>query len=215
MASSFPRAPWKTRGRAFFQPFVVHAGSLRLPEGFAPVAITGRCMGLLGYVEYVAPSPILYRELLWMPALVSVAVEGGRRARGYWVEKMYVDSEASRDGGREIWALPKQLARFEESDGTLRVDTEDGAHLVLDLALRGPALGGPPNIATLQADGDEVVRFRGSGRASLRSARVVVREERGTEGWAGWSSATRVPALGAALVDFDVTMQEPRRMRRA
>lgn len=213
---AYPPAPWRTHGRAFFQPFVVRAESLRLPAGFAPRVVTGRAVGLLGFVEYVAPSPLTYRELVWMPAFVRVPVEGDRSAvSGYFVEKMYVDAEASRDGGRAIWALPKQLARFDDRGDTIVVDTEDGAHLVLDVSVRGPAIGGPPDVATVQADGDEVVRFRGRGRAKLRSARLVVREARGCERWSGWEGARRVPGLGSALVDFEMTMQEPARFRRA
>jgi hypothetical protein len=218
---SHPPAPWRTHGRALLQPFLVRAETLRLPPGFAPRLVLGRALGVLGLVEYVAPSPLTYRELVWMPCLVSTAVEGGRRARGHWVEKMYVDSRASLRGGRDIWALPKQLARFEWSEREVVVETEDGARLVLDVGVRGPALrprrgGAAQRVATLQDAGDgALVRFRGSGRATLRAARIRVREARGADGWAGWRGAVRVPGAGAALLDFEITMHEPERMRRA
>lgn len=216
METSHPPAPWRTHGRALFQPFLVRADTLRLPAGFAPRTVAGRAVGVLGLVEYVAPSPLCYRELVWMPCFVSAPTDAGRRASGYWVEKMYVDSEASLRGGREIWALPKQLARFDWGASEVVVETEDGARLVIEISVRGPALGGPSEIATLQdGGGGEIVRFRGSGRATLRSARMRVREARGVEGWSGWSGAVRLPALGAALADFEITMHEPKRMRRA
>lgn len=215
METRYPDPPWRMHGRAIFQPFAVPARSLRLPAGFTPRLAGGRALGMLGLVDYVAPSPLTYGELVWMPCFVTARTADGGRASGYWVEKMYVDSEASLRGGRAIWALPKQLARFEWGEREVRVETEDGARLVLDVALRGPALGGPPKIATLQREGDELVRFLGTGRARVRSAHLRVREARGLEAWSGWTGAVRLPAMGAALSAFEMTMHAPRRARAA
>ncbi|UJR81328.1 acetoacetate decarboxylase family protein [Sandaracinus amylolyticus] len=208
MEPRYPDAPWHTHGRAIFQPFLVRASSLRLPEGFAPRLVGGRAIGLLGLVEYVAPSPLTYCELVWMPCFVRAR----GAASGYFVEKMYVDSEASLRGGRELWALPKQIARFEWGEREARVETEDGARLVLDVALRGPAMRAPSDVATVQDAGDALVRFRGSGRATVRSAHLRVREARGLDGWSGWRGATRIRGAGAALVDFAITMHPPKRV---
>ncbi|MBA3820682.1 MAG: acetoacetate decarboxylase family protein, partial [Deltaproteobacteria bacterium] len=129
-AVPYPPPPWATHGRAWIQPYLVDVRSLALPAGFTPVSIAGRALGALALVEYVTPSPLTYGELAWMPCAVRATAGGGTR-RGYYVEKMYVDSPASLAAGRTEWALPKQLARFEFEDDRAVVDTEDGAHLVL------------------------------------------------------------------------------------
>jgi hypothetical protein len=146
-----------------------------------------------------------------MPCWARVETDG-RSASGYWVEKMYVDLPASRDGGREIWALPKQLARFDVGAREVAIECEDGPRVVLDLALRGPALPAPATIATVQDAGEGVVRFRGSGRTSLRSASMTVREANGTDEWMGFARAKRVPGAGVSLVDFTMTMHPPRQL---
>jgi len=206
---AYPTPPWHTHGRAFVQPFVVDRQALRLPPGFDAVTIAGRAIGVLGLIEYVAPSPLVYAELVWMPCL---ARAGG--SRGYFVEKMYVDSEASLAGGREIWALPKQLARFSIGEREASIETSDGAHLVLELRRRGPTV--PTSIAgaTLQDGGDDIVRFKGSGTTRLRSGGLRVLEARGLDAWMGWTGARRMPGLGAALETFEVTMHPPRRLPR-
>jgi len=210
---TYPPAPWHTHGRAFVQPYLVDASRLRLPPGFAPVTVAGRAIGVLGLVEYTPPSPLTYAELVWMPCMVAVPT-ADRTARGYFVDKMYVDSPASLAGGREIWALPKQLARFQLGEREAIVDTEDGAHLVLELAHRGPAARAPIGGATVQAAAEAIVRFRGSGNARVGSARMRVREARGLDGWMGWAGARRLPALGIGLRDFAITMHAPKRLAR-
>lgn len=210
---SYPQPPWHTHGRAFFQPYLVDASTVRLPDGFSPVTFAGRAVGVLALVEYVPPSPLSYGELVWLPCLVT-ARTNGRRVRGYYVEKMYVDSDASLAGGRELWALPKQKARFQIGGGEAIVDTEDGARLVLDIAPRGPAVSAPVAGTTLQLAGDELVRFRGSGNARTGLARMRVREARGLDAWGGWRGARALPGLAARLDDFVITMHEPRRMPR-
>lgn len=197
-------------GRAFVQPFVVDASHLRLPDGFSAVTIAGRAIGVLGLIEYLPPSPLVYAELVWMPCLVRAAGK-----RGYFVEKMYVDSDASLAGGREIWALPKQKARFEIGDRSATIETDDGAHLVLDLKRRGPAVRAATGGRTLQAGVDEIVQFRGAGSARISSGSMHVREASGLDGWMGWPGAHRMPAVGIALEDFAITMREPQHLPHA
>jgi hypothetical protein len=203
--ASYPPPPWHTHGRAWAQPYLVDTRTFDLPPGFTPVTVAGRAVGILGLIEYLPPSPLTYAELIWMPCLVRAA-----GSRGYFVDKMYVDSGPSLAAGRTEWALPKQLARFAITHMRATVDTEDGAHLVLDLRRRGP--GVPVSIAgsTLQHAGDRVVRFHGSGRALLHSGSIHIVEADGLGRWRGWSTARRVPAVGVALADFAITMHEPR-----
>lgn len=203
--ASYPPPPWHTHGRAWVQPYLVDTRAFDLPPGFTPVTIVGRALGILGLIEYLPPSPLTYAELIWMPCLVRAA-----GSRGYFVDKMYVDSELSLAAGRTEWALPKQLARFAIAASRATIDTEDGAHLVLDLRRRGPGVPVPISGGTLQHAGDHVVQFRGSGHAYLHSGSIHIVEAAGLDRWRGWSTAHRIPAAGAALADFAITMHEPR-----
>lgn len=207
--TEYPAAPWHTHGRAFMQPYLVRASDLVLPDGFRPVAVAGRCVGILGLVQYLAPSPLTYAELIWMPCMISTS-----GLRGYYVAKMYVDSAASLAAGRELWALPKQLARFEIGEREATIDTEDGAHLVLSLARRGPALPLRVGAGTVQDGGADLVRFRGTGTARTSSGGVTVRSAEGVDGWTGFATARRMPGLGAALSSFEITMLPPLRHAR-
>lgn len=206
---SYPPAPWHTHGRAFVQPYLVDARHLALPPGFRAVTVAGRSVGVLALIEYQAPSPLVYAELAWLPCMVSAAGK-----RGYFVAKMYVDSAASLAGGRELWAIPKQLARFTIDDDRATVDTEDGAVLELELARRGPTVPVRAGALTLQDGGADVVGFRGSGTARVASGGLRVRDALGLDDWLGWPGARRLPGLGATLASFEITMHPPRRTQK-
>ncbi len=212
-SAAYPPAPWHTHGRAWAQPFLVDARALDLPPGFRPVTIADRAIGVLALIEYVAPSPLTYAELTWMPCTVT-ARAAGRTVRGTFVDTMYVDSAASLAGGRALWALPKVLARFAIGAREATIDTDDGAHLVLELGARGPALPLRGAGGTVQDAGPELVRFRGAGSARVAPGSLRVREARGTESWRGFATARRLPGLGVALTSFEVAMLAPQRLPR-
>lgn len=197
---AFPQPPWHMHGRAFVQPFLVDARSVTLPDGFDAVQLGGRCVGMLALIEYREPSPLVYNELAWLPCAVRA---NGRR--GYYIAKMYVDSDDSLAGGRALWAIPKQRARFAFDADHAIVDTEDGAHIELGFKRRGPALPLRAGAATLQARDGDVVRFRGKGKARTASGGLRVEVARGVA-WTGWDTARRLPGLGAALTDFAIAM---------
>jgi acetoacetate decarboxylase len=203
----YPPPPWHSHGRAWVQPYLVDASSLALPPGFRAVTVAGRAVGFLALIEYLPPSPLVYAELAWMPCLVSA-----HGARGYYIAKMYVDSRDSLDGGRELWAIPKQLAQFSITERAATVDTEDGAHLELALHRRGPALSLSAGASTLQPLDTEAVRFRGSGKAQTASGGLSITAATGMEHWVGWPGARRLPGLGVALTRFQITMHPPRRI---
>lgn len=202
----YPPPPWHSHGRAWVQPYLVDAEHLALPPSFRAVTVLGKAVGFLALIEYVPPSPLVYAELAWMPCMVDAA-----GARGLYIAKMYVDSRDSLAGGREIWAIPKQLARFDIRSDAATVDTEDGGHLELSLLRRGPALPVKAGAGTVQPrDGGGIVRFRGSGTSRTSSGGLVVSASRGLSSWLGWEGARRLPGLGAALTKFAITMHAPR-----
>ena len=97
----YPDAPWRLRGQLWVSLFRVTEDAGRTP-GRAP----GRPAGLYGaaFVSYEPGSDLTYSELL-----VARPVGAGPRVE---ILDIWVDSPASRAGGRELWAIPKELADF-------------------------------------------------------------------------------------------------------
>ena len=82
-----------------------------------------------------------YHELLYVGGFF--AENGAVRPS---VTRILVDGEASARAGRDLWGLPKELARFDWQDGFVRVEQED--RLVAEFAWRAfgprlPALSAP------------------------------------------------------------------------
>ena len=78
---------------------------------------------IAGWVDYQGGSILRYGELL---AAVVGRWAGGVSAT---VTHMWVDSVASRSGGRELWGYPKELANFDlaiEPSGGARAANTDG-----------------------------------------------------------------------------------------
>jgi hypothetical protein len=126
-ATDYPPAPWLLQGQANFHVLAVRSGSLPpVPAGFTPLRIGGFGLVVVGWVDYQGGSILRYRELL---AAVAGRWAGGVSAT---VTDMWVDSPASRAGGRALWGYPKQLASFElaiNPSGTARASDPDGTEL--------------------------------------------------------------------------------------
>lgn len=214
MPRDYPHAPWRMHGFALMRSFLVPTDALELPASLQPVAAAGRTTGALVYVRYLEPSPLTYHELIWAPALVR-APSG---EVGLYVAAIYVDDERSLRAGRDIWALPKALARFEtegggehadQSQGRVRMRADDGTSIDLSFRGFGPArLPVPPMITTLQTRDGRVERIIGTGsaRAGLASLEVphFASEQ---DGWAGFIEAKPMPAM--RLSSFEVTLPAP------
>jgi len=94
----FPSPPWQLRGDLWLSLF-------RVPTG-ATDAVAGGWYGV-AFVDYRDGSVLTYRELV-----VARAVRGGVVPR-LTITAIWVDSEPSRDGGRALWAIPKELAELQ------------------------------------------------------------------------------------------------------
>jgi acetoacetate decarboxylase len=103
---TYPPAPWMMHGQLWLSLFRVRAGDH--PD---------RAPGLYGaaLVSYEQPSPLTYSELL---VARPVKAAGGRRVN---ITDIWVDSADSRDGGRDLWAIPKDLCEFERTTTGSRV----------------------------------------------------------------------------------------------
>jgi len=94
---AYPPAPWQMHGQLWLSLFRVREGDRRdQPPGVYGVAL----------VSYEQPSPLTYSELL---VARPVRAAGGRHVT---ITDIWVDSADSRDGGRELWAIPKDLCDF-------------------------------------------------------------------------------------------------------
>ncbi|MBW2454399.1 MAG: acetoacetate decarboxylase family protein [Deltaproteobacteria bacterium] len=189
---SYPPPPWDTHAEGAGSVYLVSAKTVRLPTGFRPVAALGKTSGMLAYLRYLAPSPLEYQELIWIPAMVRA---GGQR--GWFVDKIYVDNEASLAAGRTEWALPKTLAQFDREGDRVTVTAEDGTFARLRLRRFGPAQRMRSRLATLQAEGAEVVRFTCSFSGQVQLGGLTVESfSPGGDGWPSFVSARSTHAGG-------------------
>lgn len=111
MGVSYPAEPWDLHGHAVVSVFLVPADRAPdVPEGVRPLRLFGRAVVAAAWVVYDEPSPLTYGELM-----TTVLVRQGWRPRVH-ITHIWVDSPASMAGGRELWAIPKDLAEFTTGD---------------------------------------------------------------------------------------------------
>lgn len=187
---TFPAAPWRLRGDMWLSLFRVGGGTSERPPGWYAA----------GFADYTG-DVLTYRELV-----VGRLVRDGVVPR-VTVTDIWVDSVVSRDGGRTLWAIPKDLAE-------LRHDTSASRHVwqattagspIATVTFRdvppGPRL--PFALTTLQhrADGTPVVaRARGSARPAPCAGRWDV----GAAGPLAWLRGRR-PVCSVALSGLRLT----------
>lgn len=95
---TYPEAPWQLSGELIIVPALVK------PRALGGVMLANYTSGTLAY-----------RELI---------VFSRATARGMVISHIYVDDERSRDGGRHIWGLPKELATFTYEPGRFEARQE-------------------------------------------------------------------------------------------
>ena len=110
--SLYPPAPWHMHGSLWLSVFSLREDvDERHPAGRYGIAL----------VSYEEPSPLTYGELLLARTTKNAAGKGAVTITDIWV-----DSPASMAGGRELWAIPKELCDFDrESTFTGPVTTTD------------------------------------------------------------------------------------------
>jgi hypothetical protein len=111
----YPPAPWQLNGRAWVSLSLIDIKLVRsyIPKELEIVQLLpGKTLGGLYIATYEISSTLTYNELIVFGGLT-------RRGRqmGAWVTHIYVDNPRSIAGGREIWGLPKQMARFHWIEG--------------------------------------------------------------------------------------------------
>ena len=98
--TAYPPAPWQMVGQLWLTLF-----RLREPvDELRPAGIYGAA-----FVSYEPGSPLTYSELLVARPIPAPDGRGKRVS----ITDIWVDSPASVAGGRELWAIPKDLCDFE------------------------------------------------------------------------------------------------------
>jgi hypothetical protein len=203
---AYPPEPWHLRGQMYVSVFLVpHRLLPPLPAALRaavhPLLIAGRAVVGTAWVRYEPGGTLHYRELL---SSVLVLDRGRPRVS---ITEIWVDSAASRDGGRALWGIPKDLAELAVDPvvaGAVRVSAAAGRSIAAGVVRRGWTLPGRPPFAfsVVQALGTTVHRTRVRGRAGLG---------RGAAGWRADPAgplgylAGRRPLLTLAVTDFALT----------
>lgn len=99
----FPSPPWSLQGNLWISVFPVRTGGPGRPAGLYGA----------GFDDYREGSVLTYRELL-----LARLVRDGAVPR-VTICDIWVDSETSRDGGRSLWAIPKELAELHVTERPL------------------------------------------------------------------------------------------------
>ncbi|MDR6592332.1 hypothetical protein J2S66_000716 [Saccharothrix longispora] len=170
MMVDYPPEPWVLHGRACVTTWLVPASALpALPV--PPLVVGGRAVVGTAFVEY-APPGMAYRELL---AAVLV------RRLGVSITHIWVDSEASRAGGRELWGIPKEMAAFPTR---FDAETADGPIASVSCSPGRAGLRLPAGASTWQFLGGGVARtpLRATARVTPARATWDIRPD-GPLGW--------------------------------
>jgi len=107
--NTYPPEPWDLHGHAYIGVWLLPRDLAPAPHSSAtkPITIFGRAIVCAAFFVYEEPSPLTYDEIM-----TTVLVREGWRPR-VSITHIWVNSPASRDGGRALWAIPKDLADFD------------------------------------------------------------------------------------------------------
>ncbi|WP_244929189.1 acetoacetate decarboxylase family protein [Nocardioides sp. W7] len=191
--TDFPPEPWDLTGVGHVTLWRVPVGTLPvLPLSARPLTVRDQALVATAFVTYDDRGLMAYDELL-----AGVLVRFGRRV-GLSITDIWVDSETSMRGGRELWGIPKELATF----GSLRASTVAGPIASASFTPRG--VPGLPVPRVLR--GSTVQTRAGRTLASPIRTGGRIRPSRGTwdldaDGPLAWLRAGR-PVTSVVAEDF-------------
>jgi hypothetical protein len=199
---TYPPEPWSLRGRMRIAVWLVPVRDLpaRPPElagAVRLVRVGSRALVGAAWVEYEPGSVLVYRELL-----AAVLQRAGLAPR-VTIVHIWVDSVASRDGGRVLWGIPKDLARFDFAGRTVSAEL-DGEPLAAATVRPGVRLPGrwPIGFRLVQSlhGAPKTSRVRATARLSLGRSQWTV-----PAGGPLRYVAGRRPVLTVTAADFRMT----------
>ena len=195
---NYPPEPWALRGQLRLAVWLVPVRDLPvLPPELSPavrvVRLGRRAIVGAAWVQYEPGGVLHYNELL-----AAVLTRVGLRPR-VTIMHIWVDSVTSRDGGRALWGIPKDLATFAFDGEQARADGDEGP-LAEATVTRGVRLPGrwPLGFRVVQS-------LHGKPRTSRvkATARLSVGRSRWTiDGGPLRYLAGRRPVLTATAGDF-------------
>lgn len=198
MSVAHPPAPWHLAGRGLVTAWRVPTGALpALPAGARPLRLgRGHGLAVSMLVDYRPEGDMAYRELL-----AGVVLRGGV-VPSLSITDIWVDSEASRAGGRALWAVPKEMAVF--GPGRQTSVTADGRLLA---TVGEDAVGGlrlPVGVRTTIVQPGPAGRLVSpvAARGRLRPARLTWHVPARSP--LGWLTAGR-PFVSVAAEPFSMT----------
>ncbi len=214
-AHDYPPAPWRLRGQLFLSTWLVPVAKCQvsLAQGLEPRAVAGRVLVMTAAVHYQEGSVLSYHEVF--------AALSARRRDARWtgmtVPFIWVDSERSLRGGRELWGVPKELARFDfqhAPDGLTATSSDEQGRPILEATYRG-RLGLPGRqrlgLPVLQAHRGRFLQSSPSfqARFTLASARVSI--PTGSP-LAALGIAGRAPLTSVWVRDFETVLDAARQI---
>lgn len=205
--TSHPPPPWTLRGDAIAVPLFLPRRRVVISPPLSAAVPGPRVPAVVVAARYGPGSSLVYDELA-----VLVCVRHGARL-GVQIVGLWVDGPASVEGGRSIWGLAKELARFEWADeaGAVGVAIHaDGEPLARFRARPlGPAIPLPFPLAlrVFQVRAGRVESFRVRLRARVRAA--VVSPATGAESRGGGVLAGARVGPGFAFERLDARVFPP------
>jgi hypothetical protein len=128
----YPAAPWTLRGFSLQALELIDIAKARpfVPAELDIVSVLpGKTIGGVYVAYYGENSTLVYNELIVVAGLTRY---GNKTAS--WISHIYVDNPDSVAGGREIWGLPKEIAKFTwETGKPERVSVHQGEQLLCSL----------------------------------------------------------------------------------
>lgn len=108
MDLTYPPQPWHLAGHAHVGVFLVPASVAPPPHSAATrqLRLFGRVIVAAAFFEYEEPGQLQYSEFM----ATQVVLDGWRPRVS--ITHIWVDSPTSQAGGRDLWAIPKDLAEF-------------------------------------------------------------------------------------------------------
>jgi acetoacetate decarboxylase len=135
--AEYPPPPWRLDGPAVVSMALIDVDRARavVPDDLEIVEVLpGRTLGAIAVADYQHRATFPYGELAVMPAVVRYG-----KVSGAWISHIWVDSERSLRGGREMWGMYKHLAAFSWSAGQRNtVSVSAGDTQLVSLSWRPP-----------------------------------------------------------------------------